>query len=343
MTTPSTIGVGVLGLGFMGRNHIRAYRAAADAGYACQLVAVADGDPARRTGQASAAGNLGPASDEPLFDPSIVKACADPDEVLRDPRVHLVSICTYSDTHVDLALRALAAGKHVLVEKPVAVRSDQVRRLADAARHARTLCMPAMCMRFWPGWDWLRDRVRDGSLGMVRSATFQRIGAGPSWAPEFYRDPNRSGGALVDLHIHDADFIYWCFGKPQAVSSAGTDQHLTTLYHFDHGPRHIAAEGAWDLTPTAGFRMKFLVNFEHATAEFDIGHATPLRLHRPAGTEPVQLDPLSGYDGEVRHLLAAIASGRRDLTATLDEAVAVAELLEAERKSFETATPVRLA
>jgi len=328
------VGVGVIGLGFMGRVHINAYASAAAAGLPCRVLAVCDPDPARRTGLSAAGGNLGPRGPERIFDPAVVAAHADPGELLRDPRIALVSICTYTESHVELALRALEAGRHVLIEKPVSLEVPPVRRLADAARGARTLCMPAMCMRFWPGWDWLHDRIHDGSLGAVRSATFQRMGSGPSWSAEFYRDAARSGGAFHDLHIHDADFIYWCFGRPRAVTTTGTDQHLTTLYHYGQSPPHIAAEGAWDLAPTAGFRMRYLVNFERATAEFDLTHPTPARLHRESGTDVIDTGPLTGYDMEIRHLVSVIAAGSRDIRATLDDALAVAQMMEAEARSL---------
>lgn len=339
----SPIGVGVIGLGFMGRTHLQAYLAAERAGFPCRVAAVADPHAERRAGEMTTAGNLGSIATERLFDPASVRGYEEPGDLLRDPEVQLVSICTYTDSHVELALQALAAGKHVLVEKPVALRSRDVQRLADAARGAGTVCMPAMCMRFWPGWDWLRDRVADRSLGRVRSATFQRMGAGPNWAADFYRDPQRSGGAMYDLHIHDADFIYWAFGKPKSVVSTGSLMHQTTLYRYEEPGLHVVAEGAWDLTPSAGFRMRFVVSFEQATAEFDVSKSPTLTVHtRDAGSMTPALPSYAGYDGEVRHLVTVLAEGRRDIGATLDEAVAVTEMLEAEVRSMESGEAVRL-
>lgn len=339
-----SIGVGVIGLGFMGRTHIGCYAAAAASGLPCKLMAVCDPDPARLTGRVEATGNLKTGQEAGrLFDPADVRTYADPDRLLADPGVHLVSICTYTDTHVDLALRALKAGKHVLVEKPIALAAADVRRLARAARASKTLCMPAMCIRFWPGWDWLHARVRDGTLGRVRSATFTRMGSGPTWAAGFYKDESRSGGALVDLHIHDTDFVYFCFGRPDAVSSTGNTRHLTTLYHYgEGGPGHVAAEGAWDLSPSSGFRMHFLVNLEKASVEWDLSWQPTLKVHWPDRTEAIDPGVGAGYEPEIRHLVSAIAQGRRDLAATMDEAAEVAEILEAERRSFETGATVRL-
>lgn len=339
-----TIGVGVIGLGMMGRTHVGCYRSLAAAGLPCRLVAVCDPDGEKRAGKVKVEGNLKTGSEgERLFEPGTVRGYARPEELLADNDVALVSVCTYTETHVDLAIAALEAGKHVLVEKPVALRAADVRRLADAARGAKTLCMPAMCIRFWPGWDWVHARVEDGSLGRVRSATLTRMGSGPTWAKGFYRDEARSGGALVDLHIHDTDFVFFCFGRPRGVTSTGDAQHLTTLYHYGEAwPMHVAAEGAWDLAPSAGFRMRFLVNFERASVEWDLSWQGELRVHRAEGTETVSVGSGAGYEPEIRHLVETIAAGRKDLRATMDEAVEVAEILEAERRSLEVGRRVEV-
>jgi len=336
-------GVGVIGLGFMGRTHVAAWAAAAAAGLPNRLVAVCDPDPARRAGRLPAGGNLGPGvSGTRLFDPRKVAGCERPEELLARDDVDVVSICTWTDSHVDLALAALAAGKHVLVEKPIALRERAAARLAAAARAARTLCLPAMCMRFWPGWSWLRDAVADGRYGAVRSAAFRRLGSHPGWASSFYADPRRSGGALFDLHVHDADFITWLFGMPRSVSAAGTHDHVTTQYRFDHGPAHVVAEAGWDHDPGMPFRMAYTLVFEHATADFDGARDPALRLFRDGHEQPVELPAGTGYDGEVRHLLTAIAHGAA-LQATCDEAQAVTRLLAAEESSLRSGQSVDVA
>ena len=335
MTGPQhdAVGVAVLGLGFMGRTHLGAYHAANAAGHANELVAVCDSDRDRRRGLPGGQGNLEDGAElELMFDPTTVLAYADPSELFADDGVHLVSICTHTDSHVDLAIQALEAGKHVLVEKPVALHSADVERLADAAESASTLCMPAHCMRFWPAWRWLRDVVANGEYGAVRSASFRRLSAPPSWSADFYADAERTGGALVDLHIHDADFIRWCFGPPSSVTSAGSVNHLTTLYRYDDGPKHVTAEGGWDHTPGFDFQMRYVVVFERATAEFSLSHDPQLTLSRDGETHPVEVAAHDGYQGEVSHLLDCIRSGRRDLDVTLREAVELARMLEAERE-----------
>lgn len=346
---PAKFGVGVIGLGFMGRTHVACYRAAEAAGLPCELVAVCDRSEARLRGEEGAAGNLNTGGVAPGgaggFAAEGVATYTDPERLLADPRVKIVSVCTHTDTHVDLAVRALEAGKHVLVEKPVAVAGAEVRVVTEAAARARmkfgTLCMPGMVMRFWPGWDWLEARVRDGTLGAVKSAVFSRVGAGPSWSPEFYRDISRSGGALVDLHIHDADIVYWLFGKPREVVSGGSIEHLTTVYKFGGGPRHVAAEGGWSFTPSAGFRMRFTVCFEKAMADWDLNRQPTLLVHGEKGTETPELPAVGAYEAEIRHFVGSVA-GNSTLRATMEDALAVAEMLDAERESLRSDERVRL-
>ncbi len=328
-----SIGIGVLGLGFMGQTHLKAYRSAAAAGFANHVVAVADKDPARRKGDFSG-GNFLKESDGPIFDPARTRGYEDASDLLADPGVDLVSICTHTDTHVDLAIAALDAGKHVLLEKPVAVASRDVERLIERARKSDRLVMPAMCMRFWPAWEWLKQRIDDDAFGRVRSATFRRLGTRPAWGGGFYADLGRSGGALIDLHIHDADFVLHLFGAPDAVDAAGDLEHVTAAYRFKRGPKHVVAEGGWDHTPGFPFRMRYTVVFEQATADFDIGRDPQLLLCRDGAAKAVELPATDGYDGEVRHLLRAITTGSTELRATLDDALLLARLLERERQAL---------
>ena len=334
------VGVGIIGLGYMGRTHLAAYRAAARAGHPNRVIALCDERPERfQSGSGSPRGNLEPA-DSTRLDPGAAALMRDPEELLGDAAVELVSICTPTDTHVPLALRALEAGKHVLVEKPIALSARAVQELAGAARRADRSCMPAMCMRFWPGWEWLKRAIDSLELGRVRSAVFRRLASRPGWS-DFYRDPRRSGGALFDLHVHDADFVLWCFGMPGSLVCTGTIDHLTASYRFEQGPAHVTAEGGWDHADGTPFHMGFTVVFERATADFAFGRDPRLLLARDGRSRPVELDEISGYDGEIRHALD-VAAGTAAPGVTVEDALLLARVLEAERESLATGAPVAL-
>ncbi len=335
MSNRKEIGIGVLGLGFMGRTHVRAYAQANERGFSNRLVAVCDSNPERRAGRTGEAGNMEDGrAPERMFDPESLTAYEFAAPLLADPAVDLVSICTPTDTHVDLAIEALAMGKHVLLEKPVALESKDVARLLRASSGSNRLCMPAHCMRFWPGWDWLRDVIHSGEYGGVLEANFRRISPTPGWSPEFYGDPLRSGGALVDLHIHDADFILWAFGPPLELACRGTADHFKTEYSFATNAAKVTAEAAWDPSPDCEFKMTYEVQFENARARFDVGAQNPLQLEVDGTTESIGLDPADGYQGEIEHLVERIHRGHGELRVNMEDALAVANLLELERASL---------
>src|SRR5436190_15620030 len=126
MSDSKSIGVGVIGLGFMGQTHVNAYRSTTQAGYPCELRAMCDVSPERLTAELKPEGNLGlPTRSAATIDWHGLRRYESAQELLDDPDIQLVSICTYTDTHVDLAIAALNTGKHVLVEKPVAIRSEE--------------------------------------------------------------------------------------------------------------------------------------------------------------------------------------------------------------------------
>ena len=319
----SVVRAGVIGMGFMGRTHAVAYQAARRAGHSCELVAVAD-----RSGIKPNAGNLDGGGD--AFDPTGLRHLDSAEAMFADNDVDLVSICTPTDTHAELAIAAMRAGKHVLVEKPISTRSDEIERVAAAAKETGKVCMPAMCMRFWPAWRWLNERIADQVYGPLRSLSLQRLGSRPDWSP-FYTDASRSGGALFDLHVHDTDFVVACLGQPTAVTCAGTVDAMTTLYHFDHEVR-VSAEGGWH-HDGFGFRMRYIAAFNEATVDFDLLRDNPLLLCRDGKAEPIDLPAHTGYDGQVRALVDALAEGQPSPLDVAD-ALATHRVLAAERRSL---------
>ncbi len=344
MSSAQELRVGILGLGFMGRTHLAAWNAARAEGLGVRITALCDREPERAFDDAGARGNIEAEAESPFaaLERDQVHLFQKPEALFADPEVDAISLCTPTDTHVPLARAALEEGKHVLLEKPVSLSADEAQLLAESAADARggALCMPAMCMRFWPGWSWLRERVKGGDFGQVRSAVFRRLASRPGWS-EFYSDTKRTGGALFDLHVHDADFVRWCFGAPQAVTCAGTRDHLTALYHYESGPASVVAEGGWDHDPGHPFRMHFTVVFERATCDFELGRDPVLRLAQGGESQAVELPAGSGYDGEVRHFLAAVR-GEVPLAATTQEAAALTAQLEAEVASLERGERVLL-
>lgn len=341
----SDIRAGVIGLGFIGQTHARAYNSAHQEGLPVKLAGVADRNEHLLSGTTATQGNIDSELQESLFDPAQIVTTPDPTALIQSNDIDLISICTHTDSHVEFAQHALRAGKHVLVEKPVARTSSEIASLADAADEAAkrgVICMPAMCMRFWPAWGWLLDVVHNRTYGSTRSATFQRLGSTPGWSDGFYKDKAISGGALLDLHIHDTDFVHACFGVPDSVTSTGDEDHLSTLYAYNDTPVHVTAEGCWDRHPSAPFVMRFSVCFERATAEFSLGAYSELVLHDHSGSTPVELGSHTGWDMQIRALITAIREGANSPPVTMRDALQVMQTVEAEQRSLASGTPQSL-
>ena len=340
----STVNVAIVGLGFMGVTHIKAYRQIPGARIAgiCDAVRLpVDGD------FSSLAGNLGGGA--PLkLDMAQTKATSNLDEFLADPDIDLIDLCVPTMAHPKLAIAALKAGKHVVCEKPLARTAALAREIAAAADSAKGFFLPAMCIRFWPEYAWLKQAIAAGTYGTVLSARFRRVGEPPGWSKDFM-DGARSGGALLDLHIHDVDFVQYCFSRPKAVYATGFSRlsgavdHVVAQYTVANGAC-VSAEGGWAMSNGFGFNMEYTVQFENATADFSFARgADALRLFEK-GQQPRTIKP-SGADGYIGELSYMVECIRRKMPPTIvtgrDGASAV-EICEAEEQSIKIGGVVAL-
>lgn len=337
-----SINVGILGTGFMAVAHLKAWAKVPDVRMAALC------NPSGRNLDGNFAGVDGNVGDGQPFrlDMTGVKAFRDPAALFADPDIHVVDLTTPTKTHLTLALAALAAGKHVLVEKPLAGNGTEARRIAEAASAAAlrgVFLMPAHCLRFWPEWAWVREAIADGRYGRVLSARFRRVAQPPAWGHGHFLNGATSGGALFDLHIHDADFVQFCFGKPRAVFASGHTKvsgaidHVLALYQVEGGAT-VSAEGSWAMSDGFGFSMAYTVNFERATADYELARgADALKLFIP-GQKPEVLHPLGGdgYIGELTYFAECIRSGRAPSIVTADDGAAAVALCEAEAASIKS-------
>jgi predicted dehydrogenase len=333
------VNVGVVGLGFMGVMHIKAYQQIRGA----RLVAVCD--PVRQPVKGvltDPGGNVGDATPVKL-DMNEVTAYRDLGELLANPKVDLIDICVPTHLHPTTAIAALNSGKHVLCEKPLARTSAQAKEIVAAAQKAKGYFMPAMCMRFWPGWSWLKPAIAEKTYGKVLAARFRRIAEPPGWGRENYFKGAQSGGALLDLHIHDTDFIQFCFGRPSSVFSTGLSKfsgaidHVVTQYQFESGAL-VLGEGSWLVTPGGGFNMSYTVHFENAMADYDLSRgAQALRLiERGKRPRIIKCSGPDGYVRELQHMIQSIQSGAAPTVVTGRDAQSAVAICEAEERSVQS-------
>jgi predicted dehydrogenase len=223
------------------------------------------------------------------------------------------------------------------------------RTIAEAAAKAKGFFMPAMCLRFWPEWAWVKNAIDQNTYGRVLAARFRRVAEPPSWSRDTYFKGEDSGGGLLDLHIHDTDFVQFCFGRPRSVFSTGFSRfsgaidHVVTQYQVASGAS-VYAEGSWIMTEGFGFNMAYTVVFENATADYDFARgAEPLRLfEKGQAPRAVQCEGGDGYVGELRHMIQAIQSGQPPSIVTVQDGLSAVEICEAEEQSVKTGQVVAL-
>lgn len=340
----ATINVGVVGLGFMGSMHIKAYLKIPGVHVAaiCDAVRLPiDGD------LSDIQGNIGTA--EPLkLDMTQVKATYDMQDLLDDPSIDIIDLCVPTAAHPKLAVAALEAGKHVVCEKPLARTSALADTIVRAAASAKGYFLPAMCIRFWPEYAWLKEHIDAETYGRVIGARFHRLCEPPGWSDDFL-DGEKTGGALHDLHIHDADFVQYCFGRPKSVFASGFTRlsgavdYVLAQYEVESGIP-VSAEGSWAMHPGYGFSMGFTVVFERATVDFDSARgAEAFRLFEQG--KPTRIVEMKGGDGyywELAHMVECVREGRPPSIVTAEDARSAVEICEAEERSVATGKVVAL-
>ena len=332
------IRVGIVGTGFMAVAHIRAYQQVEGV----EIAALCNPSGRHLDGDFSDVhGNVG--SDEPVkLDMAHIAAYRSLDELLADDSIDLIDITTPTFLHREQALAALASGKHVLCEKPMARTGEEARKIAEAAKNAKGYFMPAMCLRFWPEWVWVKEAIDDGRYGRVLSARFRRVASAPAWGQPTFLDGKKSGGALLDLHIHDADFVRFCFGEPKSIYAQGHSKvsgeidHVLAQYTVDCGAA-VSAEGSWAMAEGFDFSMEYTVNFERATVDFDNTREEDCLKIFGQDKEPetIKLDAPDGYVGQIAYFANCIREGRAPKIVTAADGAGSVELCEAAGRSIE--------
>jgi predicted dehydrogenase len=264
------IGIGIAGIGFMGMTHYRAIRKVRGA----RVTAICTRSRKKLQGDwRGIGGNFG----DPGGLEDLSKIATNPhlDSFLADPNVDLVDICLPTVDHCAAAIQALRAGKHVLVEKPIALRLRDADRMVREAEKADRLLMVAHVLPFFPEYAFLADCIRSGVYGDLLGAHLKRIISKPDWSADF-SNLERSGGPGVDLHIHDTHFIVAICGKPDRVSATGRlieqkyADYLATIYRFaDRPDLAITCTGGAISQKGRSFAHGFEAYFENATVLYE--------------------------------------------------------------------------
>jgi predicted dehydrogenase len=362
--------IGLVGIGFMGMTHFEAATKSESDGSTGkrkpvvsklnggEVVAIATRDPKKLAGDwTSIQGNFGPRGSE--MDLSGIKRYSDYKQLLADPAIDLVDVCLPTDQHESVVLQALAAGKHVLVEKPIATELSAANRMVNAAKDAGRQLLVGQVLPFFPEFAFAAETVRSGRYGKLLAAHFRRVIAQPDWSSGM-SDFRKLGGWGVDLHIHDNHYIGLLCGVPKQVFSRGLLQeglvnHVHTSYLFENRELAVTCVSGGIAAKGLAFGHGFEMYLEQATIVYDAGtYAGEWVVNRPLTlitndgraeqpSLPGGAEWCSAFTAELQAAVDSIRTGREaaELSGTL--ALQALRLCEAERQSMANGQVVSVA
>ncbi len=244
------------------------------------------------------------------------------EEILRNQEVDVVDICLPTYLHSEFSTQALLSGKHVFCEKPMALNVDQANHMRGAAASTGRFLMIGHCIRFWPEYVHLKETVSSGKFGKLLSLNMTRFAEFPYWSSDnWMADETKSGGGVLDMHIHDTDFALYLLGLPKSVFSRGVidyrgPSHVFSTFEYDECIVHL--EGGWNLPQKTPFNMSYRAIFENGAILFDENRLVEYQDNK----EPIvvhfesenvsgggNISSLGGYFFELSHFVNCVRSG----------------------------------
>lgn len=323
--------IAMIGFGGIARAHYSGYQAMLKSHPYLSLVAVCDIVPEQMTRQIKIN-----TSTEPVTLSADIHTYSGVDELLANEEFDMADICLPTYLHKEYTVKMLRAGKHVLCEKPMALCSADCEEMIATANECGKKLMIAQCLRFDSPYLHLKNAVESGEYGKLKTLTMSRLSALPIWGFEqWFRDTNRSGGCILDMHIHDVDMARFLLGEPEAVSTVAYDGETrwqwenTRLFYKD---TIVSINGSWNETRGTPFVGDFRAVFENATIlRAPDGHAVLYKENEA----PVDLPDISGdcYAEEIAFFAKTIAEELPNTVNSPESACTTVKLIEALRES----------
>jgi predicted dehydrogenase len=335
--------IGIIGFGFMGNVHFKNYSKIENA----EVVAICDIVEEKLFGKYGVTGNI--AGAEQSLDLSGINTYTDADKMFEEANLDAVSITLPTYLHKEYTIKALSAGLHVLCEKPMALYSPDCQKMIEVAEKCGKVLQVGHCIRFWPEYMKTKEMIISGEYGSLKAAIFHRLSLSPTWVwDNWLLDEKRSGGALLDLHIHDADFIQYLLGMPDSVLTravkgpSGGYDHAVTQYNYDN-ERVITAEGGWMMTNSFGFQMSFEIILEKAVICYDCKKTPTFKIYPDSGEAfTPEIESGNGYLLQLKHFIKTISGQSVPEILTPTQSLLSVKLIEAEKKSADSAEKIQV-
>jgi len=272
----------------------------------------------------------------------------DPEKVFAQDDIDAVHVNTPTNSHLALTLAALSAGKHVLVEKPIARKADEARRMEEAAKAANRHLMVGTNLRFRPDSMILHNFIEAGELGKVRVVRAGWLKRQVTWSrnPWLANARISGGGVMMDLGLHILDVCLWILGNPkvQRVSAGVIKDRLNlpvedtvNAFYFLQGGTMLALNCTWAYMSDQN-EAYTIFSGNAGMAELD-----PLKITKEIHGSPVNVTPAGpqltasnlyrrSYEYELDHFIQLVL-GKSKAISTARQAATLMEVVEATYRS----------
>jgi predicted dehydrogenase len=275
------------------------------------------------------------------------RATTDDRSIIDDPTIEAISNTLPTHLHAETTITALKAGKHVLLEKPFALTAADCDEMIATTKETGRALMVAHVLRFWGEYVSLVELVHSGKLGKPISAVAVRLSQLPAWA-DWFLNPVWSGGAVLDLCVHDFDALNWLFGTPKSVYARGKELKpgLWNDIHalVDYGGANGLVEGSEFMPQGYPFTAAMRVVCESGVVEFmfraggvsvEMGGGVSLMVHEAGKAYPLTAKPGDAYDNQASYFVDCIRNGIKPTLGTPEQARIAVATANAARRSLE--------
>lgn len=260
------------------------------------------------------------------------------DRMLDGEELDILDICLPTWLHVPFAVKAMERGIHVICEKPVSLKPEELALAYSVARKNGVCFMVAQVLRFWPEYELLKQIIDSQTYGKLLSGYMGRLGCYPRWSwDNWMMDPARSGMVPFDLHIHDLDFLVYALGVPKNAvrhrASLPDQDYVHAVYEYPEF--FVSTEASWYAAPYP-FGASFRFQFERAVAAYEKGVLTIYqnddKVLTPSGEQAgdsgvINLPKSDAYAEEIRYFKNCVLAGTFPDKVKEEELSAVLELL----------------
>lgn len=201
-----------------------------------------------------------------------------------------VAICVPLFLHYELTKQALNLGLDVLLEKPFCPELKQCRELVDLAEEKKLILMVAHCVRFATEWEFLADCISDKRYGELKLLSTNRTSGEPTWGVwQDEKIKQTCGGALMDLLIHDIDYVNSCLEMPSGIKvNLRCDDYWEIALKYPDNPAKISIKGGF-LHPHTPFSAEFVATFENASIRYNTLQPESINIGTDSGSESIRV------------------------------------------------------